>query len=111
MTPNAVQHLKLIRETMTGNTGFITGVEIGQFRIIEQLLPIAFDETTIDRVYTAAFNRYGDKLLGAFFFEREPFANDWFIETIILHIKDPEPEFFFYDADNNSLPLTYEEET
>lgn len=97
LTPTAAAQLELMGD-MTNKTGFVMGQDIGKFRIIENLLPVNFDETTIDEVYAKTYNKIGDKLIGVFFNHCEPFFSDWFIENIIVKIKYPRPEFYLYDV-------------
>jgi len=107
--PSAIQHLNVIGNSISNRTGFITGWEIGGYRIVEQVLPLDFNESTIDEVYSIAYSQFGDKMLGVFFNMCEPFKSDWFIETIILKIQDRQTEFFICDASCNYLPISEEE--
>jgi hypothetical protein len=105
LTPTAADQLELIGDTMTNKTGFIIGQDIGKFRIIENLLPVNFDETTINEVYAKAYNKMGDKLIGIFFNHCEPFFSDWFIENLVIKIKDQQPEFYLYDVNKTYTRL------
>ncbi len=105
LTPNASTILELIAGSLTHETGFITGRDIGHFRIVENLIPINFNESAIDEVYSKAYRRLGDKLLGVFFNNRETFSSDWFIENIILKIKSSQPEFYLYGVDHKIHPV------
>ena len=71
LIPAAAALLELIGDTRTNKTGFVIGQDIGKFRIIENLLPVNFDETTINEVYAKAYNKIGDKLIGVFFNHNE----------------------------------------
>ncbi|UCH93707.1 MAG: hypothetical protein JSV88_26040 [Candidatus Aminicenantes bacterium] len=106
LTPTAMTQLELIADTMTNETGFIIGQDIGKFRIIENLLPINFNETTIDEVYAKTYSKIGDKLIGVFFNNCEPFLNDWFIENIIIKIKSAQPGFYLYDVNKKLIQLS-----
>jgi hypothetical protein len=105
LIPTAAALLELIGDTRTNKTGFVVGQDIGKFRIIENLLPVNFDETTIDEVYAKAYNKIGDKLIGVFFNHCETFESDWFIENIIIKIKEPRPEFYIYDVNKKYTRL------
>lgn len=105
LTPTAAVLLELIGDTMTNKTGFVMGQDIGKFRIIENLFPVNFDETTINEVYAKVYNKIGDKLIGVFFNHCETFDSDWFIENIIIKIKEPQPEFFLYDVNKKHTRL------
>ena len=105
LIPTAAALLELIGDTRTNKTGFVIGQEIGKFRIIENLLPVNFDETTINEVYAKAYNKLGDKLIGVFFNHNETFDSDWFIENIIIKIKKPQPEFYLYDVNKKYTRL------
>lgn len=105
LIPTATALLELIGDTRTNKTGFVIGQDIGKFRIIENLLPVNFDETTINEVYAKAYNKIGDKLIGVFFSHNETFDSDWFIENIIIKIKKPKPEFYLYDVNKKYTRL------
>jgi hypothetical protein len=105
LIPTAAALLELIGDTTNNKTGFVMGQDIGKFRIIENLIPVNFDETTIDDVYAKAYNKIGDKLIGVFFNHCEPFESDWFIENIIIKIKEPQPEFYIYDVNKKYTRL------
>jgi len=105
LTPTAAVQIELLGDTMTNETGFVFGQDIGKFRIIENLLPVNFDETTIDEIYTKAYKKIGDKLIGVFFNHCDTFASDWFIENIIIKIKEPQPEFYLYDVNQKFTRL------
>ena len=105
LTPAALTRLELIIGTLSNETGFIIGQDIGKYKIIEDLFPINFDENSADMVYSKVYSKIGDKLLGVFFNNREPFPCDWFIEDIVINIKYPQPEFYFYHADEKYISL------
>jgi hypothetical protein len=105
LIPTAAALLELIGDTRTNKTGFVIGQDIGKFRIIENLLAVNFDETTINEVYAKAYNKLGDKLIGVFFNHNETFDSDWFIENIIIKIKKPQPEFYLYDVNKKYTRL------
>jgi hypothetical protein len=106
LTPTAAALLELIGETMTNKTGFVIGQDIGKFRIIEYLLPVNFDEISINEIYAKAYNKIGNKLVGVFFNHCETFDSDWFIENIIIKIKEPQPEFYLYDVNKKYTRLS-----
>ena len=105
LTPTAESQLALINDVITNETGFIMGQSIGKFRIIENLMPINFNKITIDEIYAKVYNKMGDKLIGVFFNQYEPFLSDWFIEDIVIKIKSPRPEFYFYDVNKKYIRL------
>ncbi len=104
-TPDALTRLELVIGMLSNDTGFLIGEEFGKIKLIEELFPINFDKDTIDMLYARMYSKVGDKLLGVFFNNSEPFLSDWFIEDIIIKIKYPQPEFYFYDADEKFVLL------
>ncbi|NIM11024.1 MAG: hypothetical protein GTO45_03480 [Candidatus Aminicenantes bacterium] len=108
LTPAALMQMELVAGIHSNETGFIIGQRIGKHTIIENLFPVNFDENTIDDVYARIYNKLGDKLLGVFFNNKEPFFSDWFIEDMVIRIKSPQPEFYLYDADNQYIRLPQE---
>jgi hypothetical protein len=110
LTPGALIQLELIAETRTNKTGFLFGMDIGKFTMIESLMPVNFDETTIDDIYAAVCIKMGDKIKGVFFNNQEPFPSQWFIEDIIMKVKFPDPEFYSYDYNLNFTRLPHDEE-
>jgi hypothetical protein len=105
LTPAALTQMELVAGIHSHETGFILGQRIGKHTIIENLFPVNFDENTIDDVYAGIYDKYGDKLLGVFFNNKEPFLSDWFIEDMVIRIKSPQPEFYLYDANNRYIRL------
>ncbi len=108
LTPAAFTQLELTMGIRSHETGFIIGQRLGKHTIIENLFPVNFDENTIDDIYARIYDKYGDKLLGVFFNNKEPFHSDWFIEDLVMRIKFPRPEFYLYDADNQYIRLPEE---
>lgn len=107
-TPFAYTQLELINRIGTVTSGFIVGQDIGKFKTIENLLPVNFDENTIDAVYSSIYERIGDKLLGVFI--KDPLllpthCADWFIEDIVMKIAFPNPEFYLFSLDKALHPL------
>jgi hypothetical protein len=105
VTQAARTQLALIADMLSTQTGFIMGQDIGKFRVIENLFPANFNETTIDEVYAKVYSKFGDKLTGVFFNNTEPFASDWFIGDTVIIIKYAQPEFFLFDADRKYVRL------
>jgi hypothetical protein len=104
-TPSARTQLELVIGTLSNDTGFIIGQEFGKIRLIEELFPINFDESSVDMLYAKMYSKHGDRLMGVFFNNSEPFLNDWFIEDIIIKIKYPQPEFYFYETPGQYVRL------
>lgn len=105
LTPTAITQLGVINATTSNETGFIIGQDIGKFRIIEYLLPVNFNETTINEIYAKVYNETGGKLIGVFFNQCEPFFSDWFIEDIVMKIESPQPEFYLYNENKKYVRL------
>ena len=105
LTPTALAQLEWLAETGTNKTGFITGQGLGQFRIIETLFPINFNEANLDEICAKTYNKIGDKLLGVFFYRCEPFFCDWLIENLILKLTYPQLEFYLYEVNQRLKPL------
>lgn len=99
-TPEAVTQLELVIGTLSNETGFLVGQNMGKIRVIESLFPINFDKRSVDVLYAKMYSKMGERLMGVFFNNSEPFDSDWFIEDIIIRIKYPHPEFYFYDIEN-----------
>jgi len=104
-TPSARTQLELVIGTLSNETGFIFGREIGKIRIVEELFPINFDHTNVDMLYAKIYSKVGDRLMGVFFNNSDTFESDWFIEDVIIKVKYPQPEFYFYDLEKKYVPL------
>ncbi len=104
-TPNALTQLELVIGTLSNDTGFLIGHDMGKIRIIENLFPINFDQQSIDVLYSKIFSKFSHKLLGVFFNNIEPFDSDWFIQDIMINIKYPQPRFYIYDIEKGYIPL------
>jgi len=105
LTPGAQEKIELIRALKTPGTGFLFGTRLGQYLLLEDLLPLAFDEHGLEPVYAQVFERQGEKLLGVYFMNRPIFLDDWFIGDIILEIADPGLSFYLCSPDKRPLPL------
>lgn len=105
-TPEALTQLELVIGTLSNETGFLVGQNMGKIRVVESLFPINFDRGNLNMLYAKMYSKLGDRLMGVFFNNSEPFESDWFIEDIIIRIKYPQPEFYFYDIDNRYMLLT-----
>lgn len=102
LTPTAARQADLIADMTAIKTGFLMGCVLGKHVIVEQLFPVNFNDENIDEIYGKMFNKLGEKLLGVFFNNREPFPNDWFLEDVIIKINPLPthlpPELFIMEA-------------
>ena len=105
LTPTALAQLEWLAETGTNQTGFISGQDLGNFRIIETLFPINFNPANLDEVYEKTYSKIGDKLLGVFFNRCEPFFSDWLVENLIMTLTYPQLEFYLYGVNQRLKPL------
>jgi hypothetical protein len=110
-TPEAERQLDVIRDVDTIKNGFVMGQLIGKHYIIEGFFPANFNEKNISDLYYKFFTKVGEKLMGVFFNNREPFLNDWFLEDVIIKInffnkhQHQQPEFYLYDSEKNVVSL------
>jgi len=109
LTPAASRQAELIADMAVIETGFLMGSVLGKHIIVEQLFPVNFNEENIDEVYGKMIGKMGEKLLGVFFNNREPFPSDWFLEDVIIKINPPQrgPEFYVYDIEKNFVSLGF----
>jgi hypothetical protein len=105
LTPTALAQLEWLAHTGTNKTGFITGQDLGNFRIIETLFPINFNPDNLEEVYEETYNQIDAKLLGVFFNRCEPFFSDWLMENLIMKLTYPQLEFYLYDVNRRLKPL------
>ena len=105
-TPNALTQLELVIGTLSNDTGFLIGQDMGKIKIIENLFPINFDENSIDMMYSKIYSKVSHRLMGVFFNNIEPFNSDWFIQDIVINIKYPQPRFYIYDINEEYIPLS-----
>lgn len=108
LTPAAKRQTELIADMAVIESGFLLGSVLGKHIIVEQLFPVNFNEENIHEIYGKMAGRVGEKLLGVFFNNREPFPNDWFLEDVIIKINPPPqgPGFYIYDMEKNLAPLS-----
>ena len=110
-TPEAKQQLDVMRDLDTIKNGFVMGQIIGKHYIIEGFFPANFSEKNIHDLYSRFFTKVGEKLMGVFFNNREPFFNDWFLEDVIIKINSQnqqqhqQSEFYLYDSEKNVVSL------
>ena len=105
----ANSQLSLFFDLDLKETGFLVGKDLGKYKIIESLIPISFNKKNICDVYRKAYNRIGNKLMGVFFFNKYIFLDDWFIEDIIMKVKDNDIKFFLYEISSKSSEKILEE--
>ena len=95
-TPRAQKQLDMIKDLDPAATGFVSGIEIGKYVIIENLVPVNFDESNIDEVYSEIYSKTGEKLIGPFFKNNTFFKNEWFLSDIIIEIGEKKCESYLY---------------
>ena len=105
----ANSQLSLFFDLGLKETGFLVGKDLGKYKIIESLIPVSFNKKNICDVYRKAYNRIGNKLMGVFFFNKYIFLDDWFIEDIIMKVKDNDIKFFLYEISSKSSEKILEE--
>ncbi len=98
----ANSQLSLFFDLDLKETGFLVGKDLGKYKIIESLIPISFNKKDICDVYRKVYNRIGNKLMGVFFFNKYIFLDDWFIEDIIIKVKDNDIKVFLYEINSKS---------
>ena len=98
----ANSQLSLFFDLGLKETGFLVGKDLGKYKIIESLIPISFNKKNICDVYTKVYNRIGNRLMGVFFFNKLIFLDDWFIEDIIIKVKDNDIKVFLCEIDSKS---------
>ena len=106
-TPEAKQQLDVMRDMDTVKNGFVMGGIIGKHYFIESFFPANFNEKNVHDVYHKIFTKMGEKLMGVFFNNREPFLSDWFLEDIIIKINshNQQAECYLYDSEKNFVSL------
>jgi hypothetical protein len=101
-SPGARLQLDVLSELDSIETGFLFGFNMGRYLIIESFFPLRFTKNSINRIYPQVFNHFSDRLLGVFFINRKAFLNDWFLENIILQVKDHSQKIFLCRFDDQS---------
>jgi len=110
-TPEAKRQLDVMRDVDTIKNGFVMGQIIGKHYIVEGFFPANFKKKNIHDVYHRFFTKVGEKLMGVFFNNMEPFLSDWFLEDVIIKINSKnqqqyqQPEFYLYDSEKNVVSL------
>ena len=105
LTPEARTQAELIRDMNTVENGFLMGTVMGKHIIIEALFPVNFNEKTISDAYRTMLDKNGDRVMGVFFNNREPFLSEWFLEDVIMTI-DAETqrwESYIYEFEEKNL--------
>jgi hypothetical protein len=102
VTPEARQQLELIQEMDSIKNGFVLGRMMGKHMIVERFFPANFTKKNIDAGYRGAFLKMGEKLVGVFFTNDEPFVSQWFLEDVIFKIKSRHFEYEIYENSADS---------
>ncbi len=105
----ANSQLSLFLDLGLRETGFVVGMDLGKYKIIESLIPISFNKKNICDIYRKIYNKIGNKLIGVFFFNKHIFLDDWFIEDIIIKVKDNDIKVFLYEINSKSSEKTLQE--
>ena len=87
-TSDSLLQLNLILEMNSSASGFVLGNSLGKYRIIKAIFPVDINKKNINKLYFNIYNKIGEQLMGVFFYNREMFFCDWFIEDIIFRITD-----------------------
>jgi hypothetical protein len=94
LLPAALVEITVLRRSGYRGAGFLLGTEIGRLALVERLLPLDFDRKSAGAACGAAFEKYAERLLGAFFCRKPPFALDWFIGDLVLAVRPRQLEVF-----------------
>jgi len=100
-TNGANSILDLLCELRVEKTGFIFGVDLGNRKIINNIVPLNFEESSIIHLYNMVYKKNGDSLLGVFFLNRTFFLSDCFFENIILTVQNGHKKVFQYGFDKS----------
>ncbi len=95
----ALEHLSVLQELDISVTGFMTGIKMGKYSIVKNMMPIHLNEENVDEIYRKVYHKTRYSLLGVFFINTAPISSDWFAGDIILKIIDSEREISFCDFD------------
>lgn len=98
-TRTARWQLRILNEIQFPTSGFVLGSSLGRIRIFDNLFPLIFNKTNINRIYHRVFMETGEQLQGVFFANREIFYHDWFLENYILELSDNGNRIYFYHLD------------
>lgn len=105
LTPKSEQELEVISRVGAEQKGFLLGLKIGSFLVIESFFPLTFGPGDIDDIYHSAFLRFGGKLKGLFFKNSEVIFTDWSAGDVVCQISGNRHEFFFCDINRELIPL------
>lgn len=100
LLPAALEDIAVLRAAGYRGTGFLLGAEMGRTFLVERLLPLEIDPRR-DRgaACAAAFRRYGERLLGAFFCRRRPRALEWLVGDLVLAVSARQLQAFTCELD------------
>ena len=100
LLPAALEDIAVLRAAGYRGTGFLLGTEMGRLVLVERLLPLEIDPRR-DRgaACAAAFQHYGERLLGAFFCRRRPRALEWLAGDLVLAVSARQLQAFSCELD------------
>lgn len=93
----ALEQLSVLQDLDTSITGFLTGIKLGKYSIVKNIMPIHFNAENVDDVYRKIYHKTKFSLLGVFFMNTRPISSEWFAGDIILKIIDSSREIAFCD--------------
>lgn len=100
LLPAALEDIAVLRAAGYRGAGFLLGAEMGRFVLVERLLPLEIDpRRDKGAACAAAFRRYGERLLGAFFCRRPPLALEWLVGDLVLAVSARQLRAFSCELD------------
>lgn len=86
LTRGAQIELDLLGQLRSGSSGFLSGRDIGRYRVIDRFIHFPLKNRSLQAAYHTVYQKLGDRLIGVFFVNETVVQDDWLIGDIILSI-------------------------
>lgn len=99
-TPGIKSKLGALADSSAETTGFILGSQMGRIIIFEDILMIPFNQKNLKSMYRITMQRFGEKLLGVVFCNRNIFRQTWMKEELFIHIQNSHIDLYRYSSED-----------
>jgi hypothetical protein len=96
LTRGAQIQLDLLGKLQLGASGFLSGRDIGRYRVIERFIHFPLTGESMTGSYQLVYQKLRDRLTGVFFVNEPLVVDDWMIGDLIISIGAGKREVFVF---------------
>ena len=106
LTRGAQMQIDLLGRLKSGASGFLSGRDIGRYRVIDRFIHFPLTGKTITGSYYTVHQKMGDRLIGVFFVNGPVVVDAWLIGDLIISIEGAKREVFVFWPNGESDELS-----